>query len=196
MLSKSSVWKHRCLAAELLITLGRQYVFVDTKEEDVYNILERRLWDDPNSEVRLASAKALTALGMFSKACEKTEKNLDDPDEDTRSQAVISVGTLGMKNERIIRILLEMLELDSSDYVRLMVVRTFVVLKLTDKRVIRALKERERADGPLSRESRKAMNALESLVQLYSPVLGMKAYTPSKRAGSSQGQNRLVQSMA
>ena len=31
------------------------------------------------------------------------------------------------------------------------VVRTFVVLKLTDKRVIRALKERERADGPLSR---------------------------------------------
>jgi hypothetical protein len=40
------------------------------------------------------------------------------------------------------------------------------------------------------------MNALESLVQLYSPVLGMKAYTPSKRAGSSQGQNRLVQSMA
>jgi len=30
-------------------------------------------------------------------------------------------------------------------------VRTFVVLKLTDKRVIRALKERERADGPLSR---------------------------------------------
>ena len=36
------------------------------------------------------------------------------------------------------------------------------------------------------------MNALESLVQLYSPVLGMKAYTPSKRAGSSQGQNRLV----
>jgi hypothetical protein len=40
------------------------------------------------------------------------------------------------------------------------------------------------------------MDALESLVQLYSPVLGMKAYTPSKRAGSSQGQNRLVQSMA
>lgn len=196
MLSKSSVWKHRCLAAELLITLGRQYVFAETKEEDVYNILERRLWDDPNSEVRLASAKALTALGMFSKACEKTEKNLDDPDEDTRSQAVISVGTLGMKNERIIRILLEMLELDSSDYVRLMVVRTFVVLKLTDRRVIRALKERERADGPLSRESKKAMNALESLGQLYSPVLGRKSCTPSKRAGSSQGQNRLVQSMA
>ena len=30
-------------------------------------------------------------------------------------------GTLGMKNERVIRLLLEMLELDSSEYVRLMV---------------------------------------------------------------------------
>lgn len=24
-------------------------MFAETKEEDVYNILERRLWDDPNS---------------------------------------------------------------------------------------------------------------------------------------------------
>ncbi|XP_076072539.1 uncharacterized protein LOC143044417 isoform X2 [Mytilus galloprovincialis] len=196
MLSKSSVWKHRCLAAELLITLGQIHVFAETKEEDVYTILERRLWDDPTVDVRLSSAKALAALGMFSKACEKTEKNLEDPDEDTRSQAVISVGTLGMKNERIIRILLEMLELDSSDYVRLMVVRTFVTLKLIDKRVMRALRERERAEGPLSRESKKAIKALESLVSLGSPVLGRKSYTPSRRAGSSQGQNRLVQSVA
>ena len=30
-------------------------------------------------------------------------------------------GTLGMKNEKITRLLLEMLELDASDYVRLMV---------------------------------------------------------------------------
>ncbi len=30
-------------------------------------------------------------------------------------------GTLGMKSERIIRTLLEMMDLDSSDYVRLMV---------------------------------------------------------------------------
>ena len=29
-------------------------------------------------EVRLASAKALTALGMFSKACEKTEKYVQE----------------------------------------------------------------------------------------------------------------------
>ncbi|CAG2195147.1 unnamed protein product [Mytilus edulis] len=195
MLSKSSVWKHRCLAAELLITLGQIHVFAETKEEDVYTILERRLWDDPTVDVRLSSAKALAALGMFSKACEKTEKNLEDPDEDTRSQAVISVGTLGMKNERIIRILLEMLELDSSDYVRLMVVRTFVTLKLIDKRVMRALRERERAEGPLSRESKKAIKALESLVSLGSPVLGRKSYTPSRRAGSSQGQNRLVQNL-
>ena len=144
----------------------------------------------------------------------------------------LTQGTLGMKNEKITRLLLEMLELDSSDYVRLMVsntatsvplkskcwskhaftgsmflvrtiivyygvklksyfswilwkvdffktwlhlrklqiscwrsliqrvhvscfqvVRTFVTLNHTEKRVIRALKERERAEGALGRYS-------------------------------------------
>lgn len=34
---------------------------------------------------------------------------------------ILLQGTLGLKNEKVIRLLLEMLELDSSDYVRLMV---------------------------------------------------------------------------
>ncbi|XP_052684890.1 uncharacterized protein LOC128164871 isoform X3 [Crassostrea angulata] len=194
MIKSSFVWKYRVLATELLITLGIKHVCQDPEVvEKVYKILERRLWDDPTVEVRVASAKALTALGMFRRACDTIEKRLEDTDEDARSQAVISVGTLGMKNEKITRLLLEMLELDSSDYVRLMVVRTFVTLNMTEKRVIRALKERERAEGALGREAKKAVVILESLTQL-PPPSPRRTQTPTfnNKGNSSLGFLRPV----
>ncbi|XP_052764355.1 uncharacterized protein LOC128206119 isoform X3 [Mya arenaria] len=151
LFQKSSVWKYRALAADLLIVLGKEHVCRKGEEGRIYHILERKLWDDPNKEVRVSAAKALAALGMFSKACERIEKRLEDLDEDIRAQAVISVGTLEMKNEKIIRLLLEMLELDPSEYVRLMIARSFTILKLTDKRVMRALRERDKVEGALAR---------------------------------------------
>ncbi|KAL3877329.1 hypothetical protein ACJMK2_035059 [Sinanodonta woodiana] len=166
---ESPVWKYRALAADLLIVLGRKHVCIGRQEEKVYLLLEKKLWDDPSKDVRVAAAKALTALGMFSKACERIEKKLEDPDEDVRAEAVISVGTLEMKNEKIIRLLLEMLELDSSDYVRLMIARTFTVLKMTDKRIVRALRERDKVEGALARESRKALKILENLMGTATP---------------------------
>ena len=60
-------------------------------------------------------------------------------------------GVLGMKADRIIRQLLEMLDLDSCEYVRLQVIRTFATLGLTSIKIMRALRERERAEGPLAR---------------------------------------------
>ncbi|KAL4239547.1 HEAT repeat containing 9 [Mactra antiquata] len=173
LFQESPVWKYRALAADLLIVLGKANVCKRGEEERIYQILERKLWDDPNKDVRVSAAKALAALGMFSKACDRIEKRLEDTDEDIRAQAVISVGTLEMKNEKIIRLLLEMLELDASEYVRLMIARTFTILKLTDKRVFRALRERDKVEGALARESRKALKVLESLatqVRLMSPI--------------------------
>ncbi|XP_060063442.1 nestin-like [Ylistrum balloti] len=181
MLHKSFVWKHRALAAELLIVLGPKNVLKVGEVDKLYEILERRLWDEPIKEVRVAAAKALTALGLFGKACEKIEKRLENPEEDVRAQAVIAVGTLGMKNEKTTRMLLEMFELDASDYVRLMIVRTFVVLKSTDKRVLRALKEKEKIDGPLAREAKKALKTLEVLRELGTP-LGRRTMTPNHKA--------------
>nr|KAG5714625.1 hypothetical protein BaRGS_000113 [Batillaria attramentaria] len=150
LMAKSPVWRYRVVATKLLIALGPKQKFVVEKQDEIYNMLSRCLWDDPSNEVRLSAAKALTALGMFARACESVENRLEAPDENTRAEAVISVGTLGMKNERVIRLLLEMLELDASEYVRLMIIRTFGTLKLTDRRILRTLREREKLDGPLA----------------------------------------------
>ncbi|XP_035827330.1 uncharacterized protein LOC101845258 [Aplysia californica] len=164
LLCDSPVWKFRALACRLLIALGPKHACISSNSDEIYKLLENKLWDDPNMEVRLSAAKALTALGMFVKACETVERKLEDAEEDARAQAAISVGTLGMKSEKLIRLLLEMLELDSSDYVRLMIIRTFGMLKLTDRRVLRCLKEREKLEGALARESRKALKILEPLM--------------------------------
>ena len=65
------------------------------------------------------------------------------------------------------------------------VVRTFVTLNSTDKRIIRALKERERAEGALGQEAKKAVQALEALTQLPPPPSPRRSATPSKKIGNS-----------
>ncbi|KAK3736717.1 hypothetical protein RRG08_059247 [Elysia crispata] len=181
LMQDSPVWKYRALACRLLIALGPRHDFVVRRQDKIYKLLEFKLWDDPTMDVRLAAAKALTALGMFTRACDTVERKLEDNEEDARAQAAIAVGTLGMKSEKLIRLLLEMLELDSSDYVRLMIIRTFGTLKLTDQRVIRCLREREKLEGPLAREAHKSLRVLETVL----------ASQPGKGAGHSSGRKYL-----
>ncbi|ESO98615.1 hypothetical protein LOTGIDRAFT_238980 [Lottia gigantea] len=178
LLQTSPVSKHRALATKLLISLGGNHPCVAHDYEDIYNLLERKLWDEPSHEVRVSAGKALTALGMFSRACESVEKRLENRDEEIRAEAVVSVGTLGMRSEKLTRLLLEMLELDTSEYVRIMIIRAFSTLKLTDKRVVRCLRERERLDGVLGLESRKAMKVLQLNINESSPKLADKSHQP------------------
>ncbi|KAH9513080.1 hypothetical protein Btru_035790 [Bulinus truncatus] len=166
LLRDSPIWIYRALACNLLISLGSKHACVIKHNEKIYQLLERHLWDDPSMEVRLTAAKSLTALGMFSRACDCVVLKLEDLEEEKRAQAAIAVGTLGLKNEKVVRLLLEMLELDLSDYVRLMIIRTFRVLKLTDRRVMRSLREREKLDGALGRECRKALKILDQPLDL------------------------------
>lgn len=59
-------------------------------------------------------------------------------------------GTLGMKNERVIRLLLEMLELDSSEYVRLMV-STAQILELDSRLCLSSVDCLDRELNPFER---------------------------------------------
>ncbi|CAH1794759.1 unnamed protein product [Owenia fusiformis] len=153
----SPVWKYRVEAAKILASLGPKYVCIEKETEKIYEQLERRLWNDPNQAVREEISKTLQALQLFTRACERLEKRLEDANPDVRAQSVISLGTLGIRNEKILRLLLEMLELDVSEQVRIQIIRTFALLGVADKRVLRMLKERERYEGTLGSESAKAL---------------------------------------
>ncbi|XP_038065353.1 uncharacterized protein LOC119735636 isoform X2 [Patiria miniata] len=159
----SKSWKHRAAAARLLVLIGTKSMKTDEDVQMVFSILERRLYDDPSREVRSEIATTLTSLDLRELAADLVEKRLEDDDDDHRAHAVIAVGVLGMKADKIIRTLLEMLELDSCDYVRLQIIRTFASLGLTNIKIMRALKERERSEGPLAREAAKSLRILNDL---------------------------------
>ncbi|XP_022095468.1 uncharacterized protein LOC110981826 isoform X2 [Acanthaster planci] len=180
----SKSWKHRVAAARLLVLLGTKHMKTDEDVQMVFNILERRLYDDPSREVRSEIATTLTALDLRELVADLVEKKLEDDDDDSRAHAVIAVGVLGMKADKIIRTLLEMLELDSCDYVRLQIIRTFASLGLTNIKIMRALKERVRSEGPLAREAAKSLQILNDQRSSQGPRSATR--TPDRLRSSSK----------
>ncbi|XP_067941419.1 uncharacterized protein [Watersipora subatra] len=162
--TRSPVWSHRQEAAQLLQHLGRKHTCdMSEHEEHVYSILERRLWDDSVEMVRLEAANTLGVLEMYTRAAETVVKRLSDLDPTMRAHAVTSLGTLGIKQPKVLRVLTEMLELDPSDNVRREVIRAFGSLKISDKKIIRLIRERERGDGILATEAKNVLKILDSL---------------------------------
>lgn len=62
-----------------------------------------------------------------------------------------------MKGVKEMKALLDLLELDSSVYVRIQVVRAFGNMEWNDPRILRSLRERERGEGSLATEARKTL---------------------------------------
>ncbi|XP_077979938.1 uncharacterized protein LOC144435229 [Glandiceps talaboti] len=162
-LKTSTSWKHRAAAAKLLVYIGPTYICDTEHVDNVFDILEHRLWDDPHKEVKKEIGNALASLGMRDWIWEVVEKKLEDDSDDVRAQGAIAVGVLGIKTDKVVRTLLEMLELDSSEFVRLHVIRTFAQLGMTDIKIMRSMRERERTEGPLAREAGKALKILNEI---------------------------------
>ena len=61
------------------------------------------------------------------------------------------------------RVLSEMLDLDPSDNVRREIIKAFGALQITDKKIIRLIKEKERGDGVLAAEARNVLKTIEAI---------------------------------
>lgn len=102
-------------------------------------------------------SEALSSLGLRQRACQLVLRRLEDPAEEVRGRAVVSLATLEMKGVKEMKALLDILELDSSGYVRIQVVRAFGLMEWSDPRILRSLKEREKGEGALAKEARKTL---------------------------------------
>lgn len=125
--------------------------------DEVFDTLEELLWDHANKELRSKVSEALSSLGLRQRACQLVLRRLEDPAEEVRGRAVISLATLEMKGVKEMKALLDILELDSSGYVRIQVVRAFGLMEWSDPRILRSLKEREKGEGALAKEARKTL---------------------------------------
>ncbi|XP_067914760.1 protein HEATR9-like [Heterodontus francisci] len=160
-LRSSPVYKHRLKALDLLVVVGASCLEKAGQYRTVLEALEEKLWKDPILAVRRRTALVVNLLNMKRIVWEHVEHQLVEDDAELRGRAVISLSVLGLPNHRVFQTLLEMLEVDSSQYVRFQIIRTFARLHLNDVRVKRSLLNRQLGEGPLAREAHKAMRSLE-----------------------------------
>ncbi|XP_076811076.1 uncharacterized protein LOC143453796 [Clavelina lepadiformis] len=160
-LQHATKWQDRLAAALLIAHCGPAQVLRIVSDERVYHLLFDKLWDDARRDVRLGVSQAFTALGLRNRLMEDLDEQIRDASAEIRSRAVMAISAVGIKSDKSLRFLVEMLGLDSSDYVRLQIMRTFNALRITDVRVVRALREREKAGGPLGREASKTLASLD-----------------------------------
>nr|XP_033815943.1 protein HEATR9 isoform X2 [Geotrypetes seraphini] len=162
-LSHSKMYKHRMDASYLLTSIGLQQIRQEGMERKVYDLLRKALFNDPVMAVRKAVALAAESLQMKKLIYDAVEKQLEEQNEVTRTQAVMTLNILGVRSQRILRLLLEMLDLDKSKEVRIQIIRLISALRLKDPRIIRKLKLKEQGEGSLAREAAKALKSLQRI---------------------------------
>ncbi|XP_030062495.1 protein HEATR9 [Microcaecilia unicolor] len=164
-LTQSKVYKHRVEASYLLISIGLQQIRQEGLEWKVFDLLREKLYMDPVLAVRQAVAQAVESLQMKKLMYNFVEKQLEEQSEVSRIQAVMSLGVLGLRNQRLLRILMEMLDLDDSKEVRIQIIRLTCLLRLKDPYILRNLQLKEQGEGPLAREAGKALKCLRRIAR-------------------------------
>ncbi|KAL8163276.1 UNVERIFIED_CONTAM: hypothetical protein K2H54_016597 [Gekko kuhli] len=99
------------------------------------------------------------------------EKQLKEENEEARRKAVISLGVLGFRHKNVFFTLLEMLDLDTSEEVRIQVIRTFSTLGMNNIHVRKSLKHKAQTDGTLARECAKALKILDKVPVLQKDLM-------------------------
>ncbi|XP_058021531.1 protein HEATR9 [Ahaetulla prasina] len=160
-LERSPVYKHRADATDLLTTIGLEIIQQEGLEEDVFIVLLKKVSDEPFLIVRQKIALAIEELKMKMRVWEIVERQLKDENDVIRKQAVITLGVLGIRHTNVFSALLEMLELDTSEAVRIQVIRAFSTLGIDNVNVRKSLKKKKQGGGILGRESSKALEILD-----------------------------------
>ncbi|GCB62398.1 hypothetical protein scyTo_0013058, partial [Scyliorhinus torazame] len=153
-LQTSPVYKHRLKALDLLAFVGPLHITETGMHEAVFEALKEKLWDDPVMAVRRRAAIVVNMLKMKMALWMEMEQQLEDNDAEVRGKAVNSLSVLGLPNNRVLQLLLEMVEVDLSQFVRFQIIRAFARLHLNSEHVKRSLLNRQLGEGPLARYCR------------------------------------------
>ncbi|KAM6474012.1 protein HEATR9 [Liasis olivaceus] len=175
-LEYSPVYKHRADATKLLTTIGLEVIQQEGLEEVVFNVLLGKLSDEPFLIVRQRVALAVEELQMKKRVWEIVEKQLKEEEDVIRKQAVVALGVLGIRHRSVFFTLLEMLELDTNEEVRIQVIRAFSTLGMDNIHVRKSLMNKKQGEGILARESSKALEMLDQNSDIQKELM-LQSYT-------------------
>lgn len=168
-LCKMFEWTLRLAAIKVLLHIGKDDL-LKLGETHVFNVLVDKLSSDPIQVVRFNVGKLITAIGLRIKALDLLLKQLNDHNDNVRTRAVMAMGNFELKGTKYMQGLLDLLELDANQNVRIQVLRVFGNLKFYEVRVIEKLLERDKGTGVIAKEAQKALRNLqkENIIKGYS----------------------------
>ncbi|XP_063720130.1 uncharacterized protein LOC134846666 isoform X2 [Symsagittifera roscoffensis] len=163
---KSPSWECRGSALCLLMCwnpiLNPPYAESEVETERIYQVVRRCLWEETHTKVRQLGARVMTVLDFRGRAVQETIKGLESSEETVRLECVVCCGTLNIRSAFVLKHLAEMLEVGHSDFLKIHILRTFLILRPSNARLTRLLASKANQGGPLSREVRRYLDCVKN----------------------------------
>ncbi|XP_021504696.2 protein HEATR9 [Meriones unguiculatus] len=123
----SDVLDDRFEATQMLKTIGLEKIQAQGLEELTFDLLKRKIHNEPFLAMRQAVAETVEVLKMKPLITKLVEAQLMSPDVTARQEAIISLGALGIRNEQLFHLLLDMLDAEETQSMKKSIQETLLV---------------------------------------------------------------------
>nr|XP_048293761.1 protein HEATR9 isoform X3 [Myodes glareolus] len=123
----SDVIDDRFEATQMLKTIGLEKIQAQGLEELTFDLLKRKIHNEPFLAMRQAVSETAEVLKMKPLIMKLMEAQLMSPDASDRQEAIISLGALGIRNQQVFHLLLDMLDAEETQSVKKSIQETLLV---------------------------------------------------------------------
>ncbi|KAL2765380.1 protein HEATR9 isoform 2, partial [Daubentonia madagascariensis] len=141
-LCSSSVLEDRFEATQMLRTIGLEQIQAQGLEELTFDLLRRKMHNEPFLAMRQAVAETVEELKMKPMMMNLVEVQLMSPDATARQEAVISLGVLGIRSPQVFHLLLDMLDAEDNQAVKKSLQETLILCASTNPWIQKKLKNK------------------------------------------------------
>ncbi|KAM5215958.1 LOW QUALITY PROTEIN: protein HEATR9 [Hipposideros larvatus] len=141
-LCHSSVLEHRFEATQMLKTIGLEQIQAQGLEGLIFNLLRKKIHNEPFLAVRRAVAETVEELKMKPTMMTLVEEQLMNSNATARQEAIISLGILGLRGPQALHLLLDMLDEEKNQSVKKTLQETLILLASTDPWIQKKLKNK------------------------------------------------------
>ncbi|OBS70123.1 hypothetical protein A6R68_01341, partial [Neotoma lepida] len=114
----SDVVEDRFEATQMLQTIGLEKIQAQGLEELTFDLLKRKMHNEPFLAMRQAVSETAEVLKMKPLIMKLMEAQLMSPDAIDRQEAIVSLGALGIRNQQVLHFLLDMLDAEETQAVK------------------------------------------------------------------------------
>ncbi|XP_011377740.1 protein HEATR9 [Pteropus vampyrus] len=141
-LCHSSVLEHRLEATQMLKTIGLEQIQTQGLEALVFDLLSKKIYNEPFFAMRQAVAETMEELKMKPMMMNLVEAQLMNSDATARQEAIVSLGVLGIRSPQVFHLLLDMLDEEKNQSVKKSLQETLILLASIDPWIQNKLKNK------------------------------------------------------